>query len=500
MSTNSEAVLKVQDISKRFGGIQALNHVQLEVYAGEVHALLGENGAGKSTLMNIVSGIYKPDGGTLYLHGKEVSFKSPLSAKQHGIVKVHQELQLVPEMSVAQNIFLGNEPTKGFGVLDYNAMYIQANEMLKELDAEFDSRIKASQLSTAQMQMVEIAKALKNDFSLLILDEPTASLTLRETERLFKTVRALREQGKAIIYISHRMDEVFELCDRATVFRDGKYIDTISVGEITREELVRMMVARDISVEKLNITSSARDEIVLSVKDYSDGKHFRDVSFDLHKGEILGFSGLVGAGRTEVMRAIFGADRKKSGTLYVHDKQVDIHTPKQAMKAGIMLIPEDRKLQGFVKEMINYSNVALSNLSKFTHAGFINFKEMRKTVDGITTSLNVHPADNNIKTGRLSGGNQQKVVVGKALNANPEILILDEPTRGIDVNAKNEIYHLIKKLAEDGKSIIMISSELPEILSLSDRIIVMYEGKMMGVVEGKTATEDKVMSLAMGGE
>lgn len=499
MATNSEAVLRIQGVSKRFGGIQALDNVQLEVRAGEIHALLGENGAGKSTLMNIVSGIYRPDGGKIFLQGKEVSFRSPLAAKQHGIVKVHQELQLVPEMTVAQNILLGNEPTTRLGTIDYEEMYQQANVMLKKLDAEFDSRVVTRQLSTAQMQMVEIAKALRNEFTLLILDEPTASLTLRETEQLFKTMRALRSQGKAIIYISHRMDEVFELCDRATVFRDGRYIDTVNMRETNRDALVRMMVARDIAVEKFNATTNATDEIVLSVRAYSDEAHYKGVSFDLHRGEILGFSGLVGAGRTELMRAIFGADRKKSGSLSVKGESIEIKSPKQAMNAGIMLIPEDRKLQGFVKEMTNYSNAALSNLRKYTHGAVIRFRQLKEDVDSITRSLDVHPADNTIKTGRLSGGNQQKIVVAKALNSNPDILILDEPTRGIDVNAKNEIYHLIKKLAAEGKSIIMISSELPEILSLSDRIIVMYEGRVTGELKGATATEDEVMRCAMGG-
>ena len=492
-------VLEIEGVSKRFGGIQALDGVRFELVRGEVHALLGENGAGKSTLMNIVSGSYRPDCGVIRLSGECVAFKSPLAAKQHGIVKVHQELQLIPEMTVAQNIFLGNEPVSKLGKVDFDAMVRRSDEMLRRLEAEFSARTVTRRLSTAQMQMVEIAKALLNQFSVLILDEPTASLTTRETEQLFKTIRSLKAEGKSIIYISHRLDEIFEICDRATVFRDGRYVGTSKVADLTKAALIRMMTERDISSARFNATTNRTDEVVLAVRDFSDGKRFQNINFELHRGEILGFSGLVGAGRTELMRAIFGADRKESGSLTVHGREVAIRSPKDAIRAGVMLIPEDRKLQGFVGGMSNYANVSLSDLKRFTSFGVLNFRRRNRTVDQITRTLNVHPDDNTLQTARLSGGNQQKVVVAKAINAEPDILILDEPTRGIDVNAKNEIYHLIKKLAAQGKSIIMISSELPEILSLSDRIVVMYEGRITGIVEGAEASEQGVMHHAMGG-
>ena len=490
--------LEISGVSKRFGGIQALDNVSFSLAAGEIHALLGENGAGKSTLMNIVSGIYAPDGGTIALNGKMVTFKSPLAAKRHGIIKVHQELQLIPEMTVAQNIFLGNELVSRLGKVDFEAMVRRADEALGSLEAEFSARTVTRRLSTAQMQMVEIAKALLNQFTVLILDEPTASLTIRETEQLFKTMRSLQANGKSIIYISHRLDEIFEICDRVTVLRDGKYAGDAKVGNITKDALIRMMTRRDISHERFNRTTSAGNEVVLSVRNYSDGKRFRDVNFDLHKGEILGFSGLVGAGRTELMRAVIGADGKKSGELFVHGRLVSVNTPKDALRAGIMLIPEDRKLQGFVGGMSNYQNVALSNLRRFARYAFLNFRRRNRAIDEITSALDVHPGDNNLQTSRLSGSNQQKIVLAKAINASPDILILDEPTRGIDVNAKNEIYLLMKKLASEGKSIIMISSELPEILSLSDRIVVMYEGRITGIVNGPDATEQGVMQYAIG--
>jgi ribose transport system ATP-binding protein len=491
-------VLEMIDISKRFGGIQALDHARFDLRQGEIHALLGENGAGKSTLVNIVSGIYKQDQGTIKLNGEPVNFRSPLAAKQNGIVKVHQELQLIPEMTVAQNIFLGNESFSRFGTVDFGTMIERSNEVLRKLDAEFDAQTLTRRLSTAQRQMVEIAKALLNKFSVLILDEPTASLTLRETSRLFLTIRSLRAEGKSIIYISHRLDEVFEVCDRATVMRDGRYIATEDVKALTKSKLIRMMTQRDISANRFNTSTNRTGEVVLEVKNFSDLKKFSNINFQLHKGEILGFFGLVGAGRTELMRAIFGAEKRQSGTLVVHGKVTEVRSPQDAIRAGIMLIPEDRKLHGFVGGMTNFENVSLGNLKSFTHGGIIRFAQRNRSVDRITAALELHPADNTIKTSRLSGGNQQKVVVAKAISASPKILILDEPTRGIDVNAKNEIYLLMKKLVAEGKSIIMVSSELPEILSLSDRIIVMHEGNVTGTLKGPDSTEQGVMVYAIG--
>lgn len=499
MEKTDDMVLRMQGISKRFAAIQALDNVQFELKKGEVHALLGENGAGKSTFLNIMSGAYKQDAGTLEIDHKEVEFKNPHAAKQHGIAKVHQELQLIPEMTVAQNIFLGNEPTNQLGAVDFKLMEEKADEMLKKLEADFSGRTITKKLSTAQMQMVEIAKALLFNFNILALDEPTASLTTREIKQLFRMIQLLKEQGKAIIYISHRMEEIFEICDRATVFRDGKYVGTVNVAEVTKDDLVRMMVGRDISNEFFNKETKMTKEVVLELQNLSNGTNYRNISLQLHKGEILGLSGLVGAGRTELVRAIFGADKFRQGTVFVNGKERKIKCPKDAIRAGIMLIPEDRKLQGFVGSLTNSANVALSNLDKYTYAGVINHRKLKKKVTEITDKLNVHPGNNDILTGRLSGGNQQKIVVAKALNVEPEILILDEPTRGIDVNAKREIHQLIKNLANSGKSIIVISSELPEILCLSDRVIIMYEGNMTGEIQGKEATENDIMRCAMGG-
>ena len=500
MSASGEAILRMEGISKRFGAVQALDHVHFELKPGEVHALVGENGAGKSTFLNIMSGSYGADEGKIWLQGQQMEWRSPLDAKLKGIIKVHQELQMIPEISVAQNMFLGNEIRGAFGTLDYRAMRRKANEMLKKLHAGFDSGVITKTLSTAQQQMVEIAKALLYDFQVLALDEPTASLTNKEIDELFKIVRSLREQGKSIIYISHRLEEIFEICDRCTVFRDGKYIDTVNVSEVDREELVRMMVGRDIGAENYHRKDPVKEDVILEIKDLSGSNgRFEDISFTLNRGEILGLAGLVGAGRTELVRAVFGADRIEKGKILLKGREVNISRPEDAIRNGIMLIPEDRKLQGFVPGLSNTANVALSNLDKYRKGPVLDFGKMRTQVKELTDRLDVHPNDNSLQTRQLSGGNQQKIVVAKALNVEPEILILDEPTRGIDVNAKHEIYELIRALANDGKSIILISSELPEVLKLSDRILVMYEGRMTGELDGVTATEDEVMKYAVGG-
>ncbi|MDD2957286.1 MAG: sugar ABC transporter ATP-binding protein [Lachnospiraceae bacterium] len=496
----NETILKMENISKRFGSVQALENVQFELKKGEVHALIGENGAGKSTFLNIMSGTYKPDAGNMYLNGKQVQFKTPLAAKEQGIVKVHQELQLIPEITVAQNMFLGNEIIGKFGTINFKEMEKRADAMLEKMYAGFHSNVITKTLSTAQQQMVEIAKALLHDFNVLALDEPTASLTNKEIDELFKIVKELRNQGKSIIYISHRLDELFEICDRATVFRDGKYIDTVNVNEIDKPQLVKMMVGRDIGNENYHIESTGKKEPILEVKNLSgNNNRFNNISFTLNKGEILGLAGLVGAGRTELVRGIFGADKLKEGKIYLEGKEVTIQCPKDAIDQGIMLIPEDRKLQGFVPGLTNTANVALSNLDRYKKYVVLNFSDMNRQVKTLTDQLDVHPTDNNLQTKQLSGGNQQKIVVAKALNVEPNILILDEPTRGIDVNAKHEIYELIRRLANAGKSIILISSELPEVLKLSDRILVMYEGKMTGELNGQEATENEIMRFAVGG-
>ncbi|WP_334105133.1 sugar ABC transporter ATP-binding protein [Muricomes intestini] len=499
MSDSNNIILKMEDISKTFGAVHALDKVKFELKKGEIHALLGENGAGKSTFLNIMSGSYKQDKGEICLNGEKVTFKNPLMAKSKGIIKVHQELQLIPAITVAQNMFLGNELLTSGGLIDFKQMESKADEMLTKLNAEFKSSAITGTLSTAQQQMVEIAKALLYDFNVLALDEPTASLTTKEIKKLFSIITQLRKQGKSIIYISHRIEEVFEICDRATVFRDGKYVDVVNVADVNRQKLVKMMVGRDISNENFHTNKSQSKNVVLEVKEFSDGIHYKDVNLKIHKGEIVGLAGLVGAGRTELVRGIFGADKRRTGEIFVTGEPVNITCPSDAIRHGIMLIPEDRKLQGFVPGFTNTYNIALPNLKKYIKRGILDYSYMKKHIGEITQMLDVHPNDNGLATKQLSGGNQQKIVVAKALNVNPDILILDEPTRGIDIKAKQEIYVLIRKLADEGKAIIMISSELSEVLKMSDRILIMYEGHITGEIDGKVATENEVMHYAVGG-
>lgn len=492
-------VLQMKGITKSFGANTVLHEVDFELRKGEIHALLGENGAGKSTLLNIMTGTFKADSGEIYLHGKKVDVKNLNVARELGIVRVHQELQLVQEMTVGQNIFLGREPRTKLNLIDYNKIFIEADEILKKLDADFSSKEIVSSLSTAQQQMIEIAKALLQDFTVLALDEPTSSLTNNEIEKLMQTMDKLRSEGKAIIYISHRMEEIFRITDRATVLRDGRFIGVVNTAEVDRQTIIKMMVGRDIGEQRFNAKSNAMEEVLLEVKGLS-GRGFDNISFKLHKGEVLGFSGLVGAGRTETMRAIFGIDPYRSGEIYVKGKKVSIKNPLDAQEQGIMLIPEDRKYQGMVGMMTNKSNIALSNLKKYQKYGILDHAYILEDAKKYMDMLKVSPRDENMTTKSLSGGNQQKVIIGRVLNTTPEILILDEPTRGIDINVKFEIYKLIRQLASEGTAVIMISSELPEIISLSDRVIVMYEGKMTGELSAAELLEETIMEFAMGGK
>ncbi len=499
MSSENKTVLQMRGISKTFGTNKVLNNVQFELKKGEIHALLGENGAGKSTLLNIMTGTFRADSGEILLDGKNVEMKNMTMARDMGIVRVHQELQLVREMTVGQNIFLGREPGTKTGTIAYEEIFERADEILKKLDADFSSRAIVSSLSTAQQQMIEISKALLQDFTVLALDEPTSSLTNNEIEKLMQTLANLRSQGKSIIYISHRMEEIFRITDRATVFRDGQYIGTVETSKTDKAELIRMMVGRNIADQRFNEVSHRQEEVALEVKHLS-GRGFRDVSFQLHKGEVLGFAGLVGAGRTEVMRAVFGIDRHTAGEILVDGQKALINKPLDAQKKGIMLIPEDRKYQGMVGILSNRANIVLSSLKKYVRHGILNHAYIKQDAVKYMEQLQVSPNDEEYETGRLSGGNQQKVVIARTMNADPDILILDEPTRGIDINVKFEIYKLVRKFAEEGKAVIMISSELPEVISLSDRVIVMYEGKVTGELDSSELTEEKIMMYAMGGE
>lgn len=499
---SAKKLLELQNISKAFAGNTVLEQVSMDIVAGEIHALLGENGAGKSTLLNIISGSLKKDGGSIIINGREEKLVSPLQGRQLGIVKVHQELQIIPELTVAENIFLANELRHPLTkAIWYNKMYEEADVLLKKLEADFSSKILAKNLSTAQKQLVEIAKALLKDFSVLILDEPTSSLTDKEIRKLFSIMQGLKNNGKGIIFVSHRMEEVLKISDRVTVLRDGRAIQVFDAKNVKREELIKAMTGRDLSKTIKNETAIDQKEVVLSVKDLTSSKgKFQHINFELYKGEILGFSGLVGSGRTEIMRAIFGADPKKGGEIYLYGKKIDIKTPEDSVKNKIALIPEDRKLQGFVGLLPNMHNIGITSYSAFKRYGILLKSRIMENAKDYMAKLKVHPQNENMLTNQLSGGNQQKVVIAKWLSAKANILIMDEPTRGIDVGAKEEIYRLMLELIAEGVSIIMVSSDLPEVISMSNRILVMHEGEIAAEIMHEDATEEKILYYAMGGK
>lgn len=500
-TVDKEILLQVQGVCKTFSKNTVLQNVSFDVRAGEIHTLLGENGAGKSTLLNIISGSLAMDAGSIKLRGEEVNLQTPLQAKREGIVKVHQELQIISELSVAENIFLGNEILRpGSKTVWYKKMQEEADKILKQLDADFESTVIAKNLSTAQKQLVEIAKALLLEFSVLILDEPTSSLTTKEIVKLFGVMNNLKNQGKAIIFVSHRLDEVFQISDRITVLRDGICAGILDASKATRDQLVQMMTGRDLSHIVQNNNKIDQEDVVLSVKNFNsiDGK-FQNISFDLHRGEILGFAGLVGAGRTEIMRAIFGADKKKSGELVLEGKTIKIRSPKDSVRYGMALIPEDRKMQGMIGILKNMSNIGICSYKKLINKKILRDSCILENAEKFMKLLKVHPNDPYMTTKSLSGGNQQKIVIAKWLSVEAKILIMDEPTRGIDVGAKNEIYQLMLNMVKQGVSIIMISSELPEVISMSNRILVIHEGKINGEIIHEDATEEKILHYAMGG-
>ena len=498
-----ECILQLKDIVKSFSGVRVLDNIHLNLYPGEIHALLGENGAGKSTTLNILSGTYGADSGHIIYQGEEIDLDSPLQAKKKGIVMVHQELQLIPMMTVYENIFLANEITNKAGIINVSRMIKESDELLKRVDADFSSKKKITELSIAEQQMVEIAKALHQDSKVLILDEPTSSLTNKEIEKLFSIMRNLKAQGKAILFVSHRMEEIYQIADRLTIFRDGKYIDSFMVEGASNEDIIFKFTGRKIQGEYNTHSLPEDSETVLSVKNLKDTAGFikgDGVSFELKKGEILGFSGLVGSGRSETMRMIFGADKIQSGNIEVFGKEAKIHSIKDSMKLGIGMIPENRKLEGFISVYKNKDNIGISSFDRLgTKTGFIVDSSILKNAKEYMPKLNVKPNDPFKYTVTHSGGNQQKVVLAKWICRKPKILIMDEPTRGVDIGAKEEIYNLMKQLTDQGVSIIMISSELPEILKMSNRIAVMHEGEISAVINREDATEEKILSYAMGG-
>ena len=496
-----EVILTMKDIDKSFPGVHALDHVNFEVKRGEVHALMGENGAGKSTLMKVLTGIYKKDSGTITYEGKETEFHSTREAQDAGVVIVHQELNMVGDLTVAQNIFIGREPKKGFKI-DDKKMIEESKKLFEELNIDINPREKMSNLTVGKQQMCEIAKAISHKAKIIIFDEPSAALTEKEIADLFTIIRDLREKQLGIVYISHRMDEIKVITDRVTVMRDGGYVGTLITKDSSKEDIINMMVGRVIYEDPKTQSAVPKDApVVLKVEHLNAGKMVQDVSFELHKGEILGFSGLMGAGRTETARALFGADPKTSGKISVMGKdgqlhEVTIHSPQDAVKAGIGYLSEDRRRYGVVVQKSIIENTTLATMEQYTSGLLINKGKEKKITQKYIEELATKTPSADQLVVNLSGGNQQKVVIAKWLVRDSEILIFDEPTRGIDVGAKNEIYKLMNRLAAEGKSIIMISSEMTEILRMSDRIIVMCEGKKTGEIDIAEATQENIMDKA----
>ncbi len=492
--SDKSPIIKLQHISKSFGGVQALKEVQLEIYPGEVHALLGENGAGKSTLIKIITGVLQPDSGELFLNGNPIRFTNPREAQIQGVAAIYQEPSLFPDLDIAENILVGRQPMSRRGV-DWKRMYQEARNLLQNLGLSIDPRTKARELSVAQQQVVEIARALSLNAKVLIMDEPTSSLTLSEVEELFKIVGQLRTAGTAIVFISHRLEELFALADRVTILRDGAYVGTQPMTNVTTEDLIRMMVGRNLE-QLFPKQAVAAGEVILEVEGLEVEGTFSDVSFQLRRGEIVGMSGLIGAGRTNVARALFGVEPATAGNIKLHGKPVTIKNPQTAMKLGIGYVPEDRKEHGLVLEMSIADNITLPVLDSFATLSWLNTNSELEAAATGAKQLEVKMANVKQKTGQLSGGNQQKVVLAKWLGTKPRILILDEPTRGIDVGTKAAVHQLMSNLAAEGMAILMISSELPEVLGMSDRILVMRTGRLTGEFSRAEATQEKLMAAA----
>lgn len=491
-----EVIIRMEGIDKAFAGVPALKKVKLELKTGEVHALMGENGAGKSTLMKILTGIYSKDAGQIFYEGKEVEYKNPREAQEAGIIIVHQELNMMTHLTVAQNLFIGRESMNGKLIND-RKMNKDAAEIFKRLNIDIDPAAVIGTLTVGKQQMVEIAKAISSKAKVIVFDEPTAALTETEINELFKIIRDLRDQGIGIIYISHRMDEIKQITDRVTVMRDGEYVGTLITEECTKSDIINMMVGRVIYEEPKQFSNVPQDApVVLSVRNLNAGRMVQNVSFDLKKGEILGFAGLMGAGRSETARAIFGADKKDSGQIFIKGKEVAVNSPMDAVKHGIGYLSEDRKRYGIIVEKSVADNSVMACLERYTKKGLINDKSVHKDAEEFVEKLKTKTPSVEQFVVNLSGGNQQKVVIAKWLLCNSEILIFDEPTRGIDVGAKSEIYTLMNELVKQGKSIIMISSELQEVLRMSDRIVVMCEGRKTGELSIEEASQEKIMHLA----
>ena len=494
-----EVILRMQGIRKTFPGVVALDNVNLDVRSGTVHSLMGENGAGKSTLMKCLIGMYTPDEGTVELAGDIVRFKDTKDGLEHGISMIHQELSPVPEMMVAENIWLGREPRGRLGLLSPAAMFRKTRELFDEWKIDIDPRARMKDLTVSKQQMVEIAKAISYDAKIIIMDEPTSAIPEREVAHLHGMIKRLTDFGVAIIYITHKMDEVFKISDDITVFRDGKHVGSYPAKELDRDKLIKLMVGRELT-DLFPKEEAEIGEVVLSVQGLNRGAVVKDVSFELHRGEILGLAGLMGAGRTEVLETIFGIEKADSGEVVLNGKALRIKQPSDAIRAGMALLTEDRKLNGIMGVLSVRDNITAAALPRYSPRGVLHVGEMRKDSEDQREKLRIKTPSLSQLIKNLSGGNQQKALISRWLLTVPDVLMIDEPTRGIDVGAKSEIHRLMSMLAQEGKAIIMVSSELPEVLGMSDRILVMHEGRISGELSREEANQESVMHLATGGD
>ncbi len=490
-------LLELRSATKSFGAVAALSDGSITLHAGQAHALLGENGAGKSTLVKILAGVHRPDSGKLLVSGSAVSFSGPSDAKAAGVAIIYQEPTLFPDLTVAENIFMGRQPLRRARSIDRRAMDVESRKIFAQLGVALDPSRPARGLSVADQQIVEIAKALSLDARVLVMDEPTAALTSVEVERLFEVMRTLRSQGAAVLFISHRLEEVFASCQQVTIMRDGRFVRTAPVADITIDDIIRSMVGRDLD-SLFPKTETTPGEVVLEVADLAREGAFADISFTVRRGEIVALAGLVGAGRTEVARAIFGIDQATAGTVRVLGTELRAGTPREAMRAGVALVPEDRRQQGLVMEMGIDQNMALASLARLRRYGLIRRSAERELAATWAKRLQLKFGRLSNAAATLSGGNQQKVVLGKWLARQPALLIIDEPTRGIDVGTKAEVHRLIDQLCTDGTAVLMISSELPEVLGMADRVLVLHEGRITATLTRSEATEDAVMRAASG--
>lgn len=499
-TTLMNKILELKNISKTFPETHALKGVTVDFYQSEVHALMGENGAGKSTLVKIIAGAQKMDpGGEVFFQGKKAEINSPQNAINLGISVIYQEFNLIPELTIAENIFLGEEPKTKLGTINWPILYKKSSELLSTLKIHLDPGLKVKDAGVAQKQMVEIAKALSLNAKIIFMDEPSAALTENESQNLFAIIKELKEKKVTIVYISHRLEEIFSIADRVTVLRDGEWIGTKNITELNMEKLIQMMVGREIQERYPSRNTKVTNEAILEVKNIQQGSKLKDISFTLHKGEILGFAGLVGAGRSSLARVVFGADPKEKGEIYVKGNKADIKSPKDALKAGIALVPEDRREEGLIMEMSLGNNITLGNLNDVCKNKFIiNHKKEKNVIEHYINELNIKASSHHQNVRFLSGGNQQKVVIAKWLFIPSHVIIFDEPTRGIDVGAKHEIYNLLNKLVSDGIGIIVISSELLEIMGICDRIIVMHNGKFTGTLNKNEFSQERILKLATG--